>query len=213
MDSEITFITRDIQLNFINRSNQVDPNIVIFQNSFSNSPTIAWLVIKNCGAREHHPFTYPVAMQVEVMDSDGNYMPRIDTQPGNSFAVTRDDAGDRFARGGTDPEPNFVHVTNELPEGTITANVYKDGRLIESQASLAPGATARFAFISMLWIGDLPVVAQGDVLDRATVETAETVGTFLPLDGLASADIVMTGGGSGATAKPLAFTLQNVVHA
>ena len=37
--------------------------------------------------------------------------------------------------------------------------------------------------------------------------------TEVNLVGIASADIVLTGGGSGETAKPFVFALENVVYA
>jgi hypothetical protein len=39
------------------------------------------------------------------------------------------------------------------------------------------------------------------------------VNTEISLEGIASADIVMTGGGSGSSAQPFVFSLQNVVTA
>jgi hypothetical protein len=34
---------------------------------------VAWLVIKNCGYLDNHPFTFPMTMQVGASDSYGNY--------------------------------------------------------------------------------------------------------------------------------------------
>jgi hypothetical protein len=47
-------------------------------------------------------------------------------------------------------------------------------------------------------------------MDSAVVEQVNTEFSLL---GIASADIVMTGGGSGPDAQPFSFTFQNVVMA
>jgi hypothetical protein len=53
-----------------------------------------------------------------------------------------------------------------------------------------------------------PQIVQGQVMNSAVVSS---INTELSLLGIASADILMTGGGPGASAAPFAFKLQNVV--
>ena len=53
-------------------------------------------------------------------------------------------------------------------------------------------------------------MVEGQPLNAAIVSS---VNTEISLLGIASADIVMTGGGAGPGAKPFVFTLQNVVMA
>jgi hypothetical protein len=51
-------------------------------------------------------------------------------------------------------------------------------------------------------------VQQGDAMSSAIISA---INTEINLQGIASADIVMTGGGSGAEAMPFEFKLENIV--
>jgi hypothetical protein len=53
-------------------------------------------------------------------------------------------------------------------------------------------------------------VQESRALHAAVMSSANTQ---LPLAGVAAADIVMTGGGTGADAQPFAFALEQIVRA
>ena len=72
---------------------------------------------------------------------------------------------------------------------------------------MAPGQKAVFAFKPTIFIGVVSEVAEGDVMDSAVISD---INTEISLLGIASADIVMTGGGTGPDAVPFAFNLENV---
>lgn len=204
----------DIQLNFINLSQEAaNREIVIFQKNVATGywdNAVAWLVIRNCGSGENHPFVYTYSMQVSTSDSWGNFTPRLDAEPGDAFTAMMSGSGDTLVRSGKATYPTEVQVKNELQQGSINASVYKSGQVVAISSSIAPGQVAAFEFQPTIWIGTASQVTQGNVMNAAVIEAATTE---LSLLGIACADIVMTGGGSGATAKPLAFTLQNVVQA
>jgi hypothetical protein len=101
-------------------------------------------------------------------------------------------------------------VQNNLQQGVIDARVYKEGALVAIETSIAPQQMAAFQFDPVIWIGAVSQVEQGTVMDSAIVQQ---LNTLLSLLGIASADIVMTGGGSGPDSQPFAFTLQNIVAA
>jgi hypothetical protein len=67
-----------------------------------------------------------------------------------------------------------------------------------------------FTFKPTIWIGVASQVEPGDVIDSAILSE---INTEISLLGIVSADIVMTGGGTGPNATPFAFTLQNIVMA
>lgn len=79
------------------------------------------------------------------------------------------------------------------------------------KTAVAPGQTATFLLQSNLWIGVVPMVQTGQVLDEAIMNTIDTQ---LSLLGIKSADIIMSGGGGGGSpATPYRFELANVVPA
>ena len=204
----------DVRLTFINQSNDQDnSDVVIFQKNVASgqqASAVAWLVIQNCGRGDSHPFIYPAAMQVGANDSWGNFTPLLDAAPGQAFAVTNTASFDQLVPDGPATSPTEVQVRNALPEGAIGAGIYRDGRQLAHETSVAPGQMAAFAFDPTIWIGAVSQVEQGQVMDAAIVEQ---INTLLSLFGIASADIVMTGGGSGPDSRPFAFTMQNVVMA
>jgi hypothetical protein len=204
----------DIQLNFINNSNDVNNSqVVIFQknvvSSFSEQ-AVAWHVIQNCGIGCNHPFTYPMAMQVGASDSWGNYTPRLAASENQQFQVSLTPSGDNLSALGAATNPRETQILNNLASGVINASIYKSNNLLATQTSVAPGQMAAFQFKPTLWIGVTSQVTQGEVMNSAIVSS---INTELSLLGVASADIVMTGGGPGVSSTPFQFSLQNVVMA
>jgi hypothetical protein len=203
----------DISLNFINQSNDAeDSRIVIFQKNVAigSDLVIAWHVIQDCGRGDNHRFVYPMTMTVGASDGYGNIMRRLDARPGQAFAVTSTKSGDQLGPAGTAGSPAEVQVLNRLAQGAIDAAVYKGGALLATRTSVARGQVAAFEFNPTIWIGAVPRVVQGEMLSPAIVDSVDTE---LSLMGIASADIVMTGGGAGPNARPLEFILRNVVLA
>jgi len=205
----------DIKLNFVNDSNDVNNSeIVIFAKNAATGLgeiAVAWLVIQNCGRGDHHPFVYPMATQVGASDSFGNYMPLLDATNGQQFLVMRDTSGDVLKQSTESAvSSKQIEVLNALTAGAINAGIYKSGKLYAQVTSVAPLQKAVFQFKPTIWIGVVSQAVEGEVMDSAIVSS---VNTELSLLGIASADIVMTGGGAGPSAKPFMFTLANVTYA
>ncbi len=204
----------DVQLNFINQSpDQNNSQIVVFQKNVASGYdelAVAWKVIKYCGYGDNHPFVYPMGMEVSAGDSYGNFCPRQAAQPGDAFEVSLTSSGNMLTRAGRSNYPTEVQLLNNLQQGAINANIYKNGTLLATKTTIAPGQMAAFKFLPTIWIGAVSQVTQSQVMDSAIVSQ---VNTELSLLGVASADIVMTGGGPGKSSQPFAFTLQNVLWA
>lgn len=202
----------DIKLNFINLSNDVNNSqIVVFQKNVStdfDELAVAWKVISNCGRGANHPFVFPMATAVTASDSDGNYMPKRVAQNGQLFTVSRSHSGNVLAAGGDASTSREVQVRNDLAAGAINASIFKDGRLLSTKTGIAPGQKAVFEFKPTLWIGTASQVEEGRLMNSAVLSD---INTELSLLGIASADIVMTGGGGGTSAVPYRFELANIV--
>ncbi|NVB41006.1 hypothetical protein G6O69_24410 [Pseudenhygromyxa sp. WMMC2535] len=204
----------DIQLNFINHSNDANNSeIVIFQKNVATNfdeLAVAWKVIRYCGLGDNHPFTYPMTMYVSASDSYGNYTPRLEAENGQLFKMSLTASGDTLGQAGASTSASEVQLLNDLPRGAITANIYKDGRLLATKTSIAPQQKAVFQFKPTIWIGVVSQVTEGQVMNSAIMSA---VNTELSLLGIASADIVLTGGGPGRQSKPFEFNLENVIMA
>ncbi|MDR6448849.1 hypothetical protein J2794_004980 [Paraburkholderia terricola] len=204
----------DIQLNFINLSNDVNNSqVVIFQKNVStdfDELAIAWKVISNCGRGDNHPFVFPMQTTLTASDADGNYMPRRPAQNGQMFSVTRAASGNVLGVAGAASSSREIQLRNDLRSGAITAGVFKDNRLLAHKTGIVPGQKAVFEFKPTLWIGTASQIEQGAVMNSAVLSD---INTELSLLGIARCDIVMTGGGGGTTAVPYQFRLANVVMA
>ncbi|WP_175654454.1 hypothetical protein [Burkholderia ambifaria] len=204
----------DIQLNLINRSNDANnSSVVIFQKNVAtdfDELAIAWKVIRNCGQGDNHPFKFPMTMSVSASDSWGNYMPQQTANNGQVFQVVRSSSGDVLQLGGDPGASAEVQVRNDLPAGAINATIYKDGNALARKTSVAPGQKAVFQFKPTIWIGVASQIEQGALMNSAVISD---INTELSLLGIASADIVMTGGGPGPRSLPFTFRLENVVMA
>ncbi|MFZ6766317.1 hypothetical protein ACO0LM_04465 [Undibacterium sp. Di26W] len=203
----------DIQLNFINNSNDVNNSeIVIFQKNVANFDelSVAWMVIRYCGVGDNYPFTFPMSMYVCASDSWGNYSPQLAAKTGDLFSMAFTTSGDRLLPSGNGTSPKEVQVRNELSKGAINASIYKSGKLLATKTSIAPEQKAVFEFKPTIWIGVVSQIVQGEVMNSAIISD---INTELSLLGIASADIVMTGGGPGPNSTPFSFNLENIVMA
>jgi hypothetical protein len=201
----------DIKLNFINRSNDANNSqIVIFQKNIASNfdeLSVAWHLIENCGVYDNHPFTFPMATAIGASDSWGNHTPQIAADNGNLYNIALTGSGDTLQLVGPGTSSKEVQVRNDLKKGAINAGIYKDGKLLALKTSIAPGQKAVFEFKPTLWIGVVSQVVQGAVMNSAIMSD---VNTELSRLGVASADIVLTGGGPGQASTPFVFKLENV---
>lgn len=201
----------NIKLNFINHSNDTNNSeIVIFAKNTATDMqefAVAWKVIRFCGQGENHPFVYSTDSQVAMGDSWGNFSPRLKAEPGQQFTAQNTASGDHLALTGASSAPDEIEVVNGLMKGSISANIYKSGSLFAQKTSIAPGMKAVFQFTPTIWIGVASEVDEGANMSSAIVSS---VNTEISLLGIASADIVMTGGGAGPDATPFEFHLENV---
>ncbi|RXK86887.1 hypothetical protein [Filimonas effusa] len=204
----------DIKLNFVNDSNDKNNSqIVIFQNNESfpfGDAVVAWTVIQNCGAGWNHPFSYPMKNTIAAGDSWGNFSPQLTADNGQRFSIIEDTSGDILKLTGESTDLKEIEVLNALERGAVSANIYKDGKLLAIKTDIAPGQKAVFQFKPTIWIGVASQVQEGEIVNSAVVSQ---INTEISLLGLKSADIVMRGGGPGHEAAPYTFSLENIVYA
>lgn len=194
----------EAKLNFVNQSNSASDVEVIIAPSAS-ADAIAWIVIKNCGKGDNHPFVFPFDFQICAADSFGNYTPRMDADTGQQFAMVTKASGDVLEYKGKSTNPAAVEIVNDLAKGAINALTYKDGKLYEQKSNLAPAQKAAFDPKPGIYIGVADQACEGEVVP------AGFNGTTLSLLGIANADIVMSGGGPSGSDTPYLFKLENVV--
>ncbi|MVT09006.1 hypothetical protein [Chitinophaga tropicalis] len=203
-----------ISLNLINNSNDKNNSkIVIFQKNVDTSfeeLAVAWMVIENCGVTWNHPFSYPLDLYISASDSWGNYSPLTPASNGQQFQVSESNSGDSLTLRGPASSDTEIEIYNGLEIGAFTANAYKNGKLLATKTGIPPGEKAVFEFKPTIWIGVVSQIQEGQVMNSAVLSQ---VNTELSLFGIASADIIMTGGGNSARATPFQFVLDNIQYA
>ena len=203
----------DIKLRFVNHSSDGNKSeVVIYQKNLTTSMdslAVAWKVIRYCGRDCYHPFAYPAGYEVCVADDYGNFSPRVPAENGQLLKLMRTPTGSRrLLRAGPAGAANELDVLNGLDLGAVDVCVFKAGRLVGVKTAVTPGQKAVFQYWPTLWIGVASQVVQGMAISSAVMSNANTE---LSLIGIASADIVMSGGGPGEGATPYEFNFENIV--
>jgi hypothetical protein len=204
----------DIQLNFINQSNdQNNSQIVIFQKNVATNfeeIAVAWKVIQHTPIGWHHKFAYPEASYIAVTDSWGNTSPLYLAENGQRFSVSLNASGETLQLDSNSSSATEIELLNALQTGAIHASIYKDGKPLLTSTNIAPGQKAVFEFKPTIFIGVVSEIEEGQVMNSAIISQ---INTEISLFGIASADIVMTGGGPGASSTSFQFNLENIVMA
>lgn len=203
---------KKIKLNFINKSKDTNnSSVVVFQKNVAESfdeIAVAWKIIEHCGRLDNHPFTFSLDFKVSCEDSYGNFTPAKVAYNGQSYEMVKDSSGHILKLSDTPAtNPNEVEIKNSMETGAINGDIIRDGRIISTKTNIAPGQKAVFQFQPTIWIGTISQVEEGEVMNSAIIQT---VNRELPLYGISSADIVMTGGGPGKDSTPFIFNLENV---
>lgn len=204
----------DICLRLFNMTQSSELNdVVIFQNNTHSdfeSLSIAWKVIRRCGYANYHPFTYTTEAEVSASDSYGNFTPHLRALPGQRFRVFLSPGGNQLASAGNLQGSDEIVVANNLERGAISANIFKSGKLFARKTMVAPGQQAVFRFKPTLLLSACKGITESQGLEAAVMD-AHT--TELSLLGVASADIIMSGGGPDQHATPFRFHLENITWA
>ncbi len=203
-----------ITLNFVNRSNDTNNNsVVIFQKNIAQGQKvncIAWKVIKNCPPGFNHPISYTPSLSVSALDWKTKNLGILDATAGQAFDVSENDAGEASFQLNKDAKVSTeIEVSNNLSKGSINVNCYLDKQLFSVCNNIVPGQSAAFAFQPFIFIGVIPELAEGELMNASLVSQ---IRQKISLEGIKSADIVMTGGGIGAEATAFSFELDNVVY-
>ena len=198
----------NIEITFINHSEDTNsPSIVIFQKNKatdSNEPTVAWRVIEKCGINWSHKFSYPLDFSVSTADSYGNIFELQTAFYGQKWDIQESHSGVSLDLS-SDPSsaPTEVEIKNSLSNHSMDAQIYRDGNLLATQ-TISPQQKAVFEFEPILHVGVVDQLEEGDVINS---DLLANITQQFSLLGITKADLIMTGGGTGADATPFKFEL------
>jgi hypothetical protein len=203
----------DIKLNFINNSNDANNSqVVIFQQNMAEDyrpNPVAWKVIRECGPGMNHPFVYESSLMICANDAFGNFTPKQAAVEGQAFEMVHGTTGCVLQQADHPARENTIEIANHLDKGVIGMHFYRNGRLLSTRTGMPPGQKGMLAFRPSILIGVVSQITEGDVMDDAILEQ---LNTEISLNGIVSADIVMTGGGAGEEAVPFSFRVENIIR-
>lgn len=198
-----------IKLNFVNKSADTKntPIVLYYKDNHANADLIAWKVIENCGNGDNHPFEYDLQIKIAAGDSWGNFSPQLNAYKGQAFRMKSETYGNVMENDGPSSNPDQISLKNDLYLGAISANIINNKSLLFRIKNIVPQQKAVFEFKSTLFIAAIPYAVEGEAIN---LEFLPNVETQINLQGIDSADIVMSGGGIGPEATAFTFTLENL---
>jgi hypothetical protein len=193
-------------IRFINKSLSPSPVDVVFFEppGFFDSQTVRvpWYLIEHCSYYFSHPFRYDFSLTMHLRDDWGNYSPPVKAQPGMCYTISGKKAKLHLKGPGN---PDEIKIHNESDEDAPGIVFKRGGNDTAIRTHLAPGESFSFRIPHTLLARK--VSGTHDLLVQQFQDPRYC--SPIELKGIQTADLVLTGGGSGAFAKKYSFTLQN----
>ena len=204
MDTRITFENYSYDLG--------RAEIVFFQHDprAEGEAPIVWKIIRHCGYECTHPFRFSTEPQVGIVDAWDNVLKQPTLLGHGHVTVSRDPVGRTVVH---ERQTAFggILVTNGLDVGALDVFLARNGRAVTPRRLLVPGTSTLFHTSS-----ELRVVAWTGLEVGGSIPRAALVGPHRPavfeLRGIRHVRLLMTGGGWGADASALRFTLYQPVY-
>lgn len=199
----------EIRLNLIDQADDGEPfDVVIAQRNLAagrEAPLIAWRVISRLCRGTRTPIDFPSTLTLITVDEYGNHTGKAMVKPGEHYTVDQRPAGHTLTRSGDAENPREIRLRSVLTRCTIDAELYRGDNRVAITTGIKPMSSAVFEFAPSIWLG---VAAPGVMEGEAPPPTAiQWVTSEISLEGIAGADIELSGGG----ASPFAVHMTNVV--
>ena len=172
-------MSSNIEITYINKSLNKDlPTIFVFTKN--ESPTfdalkegVAWHVLPDIGRASSSSFIFPIETSVGATWKDGqNKTQKLTSTIGKRYTVAKDDTGFVLAANGNATDNKSIDVTNtiKVPNG-ISAQLYKDGKLMMQKDIVACGQKATFVLKPKLYWGVASEIEESQLLNSAVLDT------------------------------------------
>lgn len=188
----------DVLLTFVNQSEAIiGKRIVLFQKNhpYGDAPSgtpVAWRVLHISGQDTQQRIHVSSLLSVAAKTASGIACEQHLTNYNQRWDVINTKSSDWLVPSGLAAIADHVEVRNTMPREVITAQIYKDGRLLAQQSGVEPKTTVAFHFDNTLWLG----LAADDIQEGATIPDGKLrFVTELSIEGLSKADLVLTNTG------------------
>ena len=186
--------------------------VVFFQHDprIEGEAPVVWKIIRHCGYECTHPFRFSTEPQVGIVDPWGNILKEPQLSGHGLVTVSRDAAG-RTVVHARPTAFGGIRVSNGLDVGTLTVYLARNGRAVTPRRPLAPGTSTLFNLGSELRVVAHSGLEVGEAVPRAALAGPHGPAAF-DLRGMSHVRLLMMGGGWGAGASALRFTLYKPVY-
>ncbi|NQZ11576.1 MAG: hypothetical protein HRT35_30875 [Algicola sp.] len=172
-------MSKNIKITYINKLMNNDlPTIFVFTKN--ETPTfdalkdgVAWRVIPDIGRASSSSFIFPINTSVGATWQNGqNKTQQLTSVIGNCYTVSKDQTGIVLAANGTASDTKSIDVNNDVnvPNG-ISAQLYKDGKLMMEKKIVGFGQKATFVLKPKLYWGVASEIEESQLLNSAVLST------------------------------------------
>lgn len=172
-------MSSNIEITYINKSMNKDlPKIFVFTKN--ETPTfdalkdgVAWRVIPNIGRESSSSFVFPIETKIGATWMSGQNKTKVlNSVIGKRYTVSKDDAGIVLAENGNASDTKSIDVNNDInvPNG-ISAQLYKDGKLMMEKKIVGFGQKATFVLKPKLYWGVASEIEESQLLNSAVLNT------------------------------------------
>ncbi|WP_262021684.1 hypothetical protein [Vibrio quintilis] len=172
-------MSSNIEITYINKSMNKDlPKIFVFTKN--ETPTfdalkegVAWRVIPDIGRSSSSTFIFPVETSVGATWQSGqNKTQKLSSVIGKRYTISKDETGVVLAANGNASDTKSIDVNNDVnvPNG-ISAQLYKDGKLMMEKKIVGFGQKATFVLKPKLYWGLASEIEESQLLNSAVLNT------------------------------------------
>jgi len=169
----------NIEITYINKSmNTSLPTVFVFTKN--ETPTfdvlkegVAWRTIPNIGRESSSSFIFPINTEVGASWKEGQNKTKVLTSNiGNRYTVMKNETGIVLAGNGNASDTKSIDVNNDINvQGGVSAQLYKDGKLMMEKKIVGYGQKATFVLKPNLYWGIASEIEESQLLNSAVLNT------------------------------------------
>ena len=172
-------MSSNIEITYINNSMNKDlPTVFVFTKN--ETPTfdvlkegVAWRVIPDIGRGSSSEFIFPIETKVSASWEDGqNKTKTLLSSIGKRYTVNKNDTGVVLEENGSASDTKSIDVNNNINVlNGISAQLYKDGKLMMVKNIVGFGQKATFVLKTKLYWGVASEIEESQLLNSAVLNT------------------------------------------
>jgi len=192
-------MSNSVKITYVNESaNQDLPKVFLFLKNMvptfdSLRDGVAWRVISDVGRGSSCEFEYSAETSVCASWNDNTCRTALlASSIGGRYSVTEDDTGITIISDGDAGNTRSIDVVNNVRvSGGISADLYKDGKLMMRKNVVAYNQKATFVLHPKLFVGLASEIQEGELLSSAVLNSDHF--HELDLEGLTELKFALTG--------------------